>query len=120
VAVEERVFMMHDRGRIAENDPDCIEAYPVPFVTRARDVAARGARNVLLFFEIDGAIRMGNFRRGARLDFHEDQQIAASRDNINLRIGAGPVIACDYGEAHLTQIAMRQVLAALAERRFRR
>ena len=118
--MEERVLMMHDRGRIAENDRDGIEAHPVPFDTRARDVAARGARNVLLFFEIDGAIRMGGFRRGARLDFHEDQQIAASRDNINLRIGAGPVIACDYGEAHLTQIAMRQVLAALAERRFRR
>ena len=118
--MEERVFMMHDRGRIAEHNRDGIEAHPVPFNARTGDITTRGARDVLLLLEIDGPVRMGGFGGSARLDFYEDQEIATARDDIHFRIGAGPVIAGDDGKVHLAQIAMRQVLAAFAERRFGR
>ena len=43
---------------------------------------------------------MTGFGRGTRLDFDENQQIAAARHDIDFRIGAGPIVSGDDGKAH--------------------
>ena len=81
--VEEGVFVMHDGWRMAQHNRDRVEANLIPLDPGARDVTAGGACDVFLLFEIDGAIRVTEFRRRACLDFDEDQQIAAARHNVD-------------------------------------
>ena len=118
--MEESVFVMHDGWRIAQHNRNRVEPHIIPRDPGACDVAAGGARDMFLLFQIDGAIGMAGFVGAACLDFHENQQIAAPRHNIDLRIDAGPVVSGDDGEAYLAQIAMSQVFPAPAARGFGR
>jgi hypothetical protein len=118
-SVKERVFVMHDGRRMAQDDGDGVETHPVPLDAGAGDVAAGGARDVFLLFEIDGAIRVAGLGGGARLHLDKYQQIAAARHNVHFRIGSRTVVSGDHGKTGLAQIAMRQVFPALAERGLR-
>jgi hypothetical protein len=117
--VKERILVMHDRRRMAQHDRNRVKTDSVPFNPRASDVTPRRARDMLLLFEIDGAIRMARFRRSSSLHFHENQQIPAPRHNIDLRIDAGAVIPSDDRKAHLAQITMGQVFPPLTKRGLR-
>ena len=104
---------------MAQHNRDGVEANFVPLDPGAGDVAAGGARNVFLLFEIDGAIRMAGFGGAARLDFHEDQQVAPPCHDIDFRIDARAVVPRDDRKAHLAQITMRQIFPTPAARGFR-
>jgi len=104
---------------MAQHDRDSVEANFVPLDSGAGDIAAGGAHNVFLLFEIDSPIRMAGFGGAARLDFYENQQIAAPRHDIDFRIDAWAVVPRDDRKAHLAQIAMSQIFPAPAARGFR-
>jgi len=117
--MEESVFVVHDRRRMAQYNRDRVEADLVPFDPGASDVAAGGAYDMFLLFEINGAIGMAGFGGATRLDFDEYQQIAASRHDVHFRIGSGTIVPCDDRKAHLAQISMCQILPAPAACGFR-
>ncbi len=114
--MEERITVMRNGGRFAEDDRNNIEAHLAPVVAGTGGECPGSAEDVPLFFLVDGAIRAAKFGRLAGFHFNKDEGIAVASDNVDFGIGAGPVVARDDGEAAAAEKAMRQIFAFAPER----
>lgn len=68
---------------MAEDNGNRIEAHLFPLDPGSRYITAGCPCDVLLLFEIDGPFGSAEVRRRTRLYFHEYDQVAAARDDID-------------------------------------
>lgn len=110
--MEERIFLVNDRGRVRENYRNHVKSDAVPVDARARDVTTGGALDMLLLLAVDGALGGAKLGGAARFHFDKDDAFALARHDIDFGIAAGTVIPGDHRESGSAQIAMCQIFAA--------
>ena len=118
-AMKKYILMMNDGGRIAEYDRNRVKANFVPPETCTGGESARGAKNVLALFLIDGAIGSAELGRTAGFHFNENNNIFLARNNIDFGItGSWPIVASQNRQAAALEISVGKIFTALSQRGF--
>jgi len=111
------ILLVNDGGRFSEDDGNGIETDLVPSDTGTGHIASSGTDDAVLLFAVDGTVGAAELSRKPRFHLDKNQRAVVASNDVDFGFsGTGPVISGDNHKARVSQVAVRQIFAATAER----